>query len=350
MKRSFYRLRLPALLCAGILLISGAASARSLAADDDPIALTDEAQTVANDAIAAVLRDDMTDGEKLLALHDWLDLHTQYIHSLRGDMAAAVLTEGCGYCHGYAAALCALCRAAGLEAEKVYSADMDHAWAVVTLDGAAYHADATWDDGSEGGIGRIDHKYCLMDDGLAAMRSHYNWDPALTAPGGSYTAAPWLEAVTRVVFTDDFLYYLDDSFRLIRCSRSDWSCEVLLTMPDRWPIWGGAGYRDGVYSGLVWMEDRLWFSTPERVCSCTLTGEDLRTEYTADTTDGVLYGLDARDGTLVVCRATEPRSSSAVLLDTGIDARLAWGYTDSLPDLGVWNTLIYATLGADRLY
>ncbi|MBQ8752030.1 MAG: hypothetical protein IJZ13_02885 [Clostridia bacterium] len=102
-----------------------------------------------------------TDLEKELAIHDRLIARCVY-----DDKAAAsempdaeypfaftaygALVEGKAVCEGYARAFQLLCRRAGLPCVTVNGVDLSnntaHMWNLVTVDGAPYHVDVTWDD------------------------------------------------------------------------------------------------------------------------------------------------------------------------------------------------------------
>lgn len=289
-------------------------------------------------ALAACVEEDMTDVEKLTALHDWLCLHCDYGATLRGATAYGALVEGTAVCTGYAEALAYLAALAGLEGVSTYSADMDHAWILATLDGERYFCDCVWDDGKNAKMGLIRHLYWLFDESNAWETGHYGWDAQQSVPGGTLEQAPWAAAMTRVVFQGDFCWYIDEQFRLWRCDRGTWETELLLQRDERWPIWGveNSG-RDGLYSGLILLEDRLIFNTPYAIYSVDLDGGDMRTLLRPDTSQGVIYGIDARDGALCYSLATEPDAVVYEVVDSGISAAGAWGCAPAAstePDAG----------------
>lgn len=296
------------------------------------LALSDEemdaaAQEAAEKAVAACAAEDMTDLETLTALHDWMALHCDYGASPRSGTAYGALAEGSAVCTGYAAGYACLAAAAGLDGVSTYSAEIDHAWILATLDGTRYFSDCTWDDGKNQKLGLIRHKYFLFNEGNAAQTGHLGWDSAEFVPGGALEAVPWTAAVTRVIFDGDYAYYFDSSFRLIRCDRATWQTEVLLTLSDRWPDLDRTdGKTPEIYSGLVLLRGRLYFNTPERICYYDLAEGTVKTAVTPDTSAGCIYGVGVENGRLCYSLA---ESESAVLydvIDTGISARTAWGY------------------------
>ncbi len=299
-----------------------------LPATPPALAEPEEAGRVLYEAASTVLEQcveaDMTDLEKLTVLHDWMCLNCDYGVSPRSQTAYGAIVEGSAVCVGYAAGLAYLTDLAGLEGVYTYSAEIDHAWAIVTLDGSRYFSDCTWDDGKNAKLGLVRHDYFLFDESNAGITGHTGWDSDEAVPGGPLEGAPWVQAVTRVIFQGDWCWYIDGDFCLWRCDRDTWEAEPLLTVDETWPIWGveGSG-RDGVYSGLALIGDRLYFNTPYAICSAALDGGDMRTELTPDTSEGVLYGLDVRDGRLCYSIATEPDAVRYQVLDADFSAQEA---------------------------
>ncbi len=311
------------LLLVFVLLLAMAAPALALTEEEMDEALYEAAMA----AIASCVDEDMTDLEKLTALHDWMCLNVDYGATIRSQTAYGAIVEGSAVCTGYAAGLAYLTALAGLDGVATYSDEIDHAWILVTLDGVRYFCDCTWDDGKNAKMGLIRHTYFLFDETNASATGHVGWDSEESVPGGDLETAPWLAAMTRVIFYGEYCYYIDEDFNLWRCNRESWVAEILLTVDTGWPIWGVEGsHRSGLYSGLILMGERLYFSTPYEIVSVNLDGEDWTVELAADTTDGVIYGIDVRDGELVYSIATEPDAIFYDVLSSGIAVSGAWGY------------------------
>ncbi len=106
------------------------------------------------DQIIATLTDDMTDYEKVKALHDYVvnnadyDYEAAYAMTPPGHYASDVLLDGCGVCQAYAHALDILLHVAGFNTE--YNYGENHIWNLVEIDGRWYNIDATWDDNNDG--------------------------------------------------------------------------------------------------------------------------------------------------------------------------------------------------------
>ena len=123
-----------------------------------------------------------TEAETVVYLHDYLAAHYAYDTRALEDGkdfpnadAYTFLRDGVGICQAYALTFLALARGAGLEADFVASAAMDHAWNHVRVDGAWYHVDVTRDDPIPAlpGEEAVNHTRLLRSDGgMAALGYH----------------------------------------------------------------------------------------------------------------------------------------------------------------------------------
>lgn len=118
-----------------------------------------------------IITENMTDSEKVKAIHDYLIYHANYVNN--GDYASAekwaygaegVLLHGEGVCQSYAIAFYMMATAAGVECEYVTGVATSspgssdgHAWNRVKLDGVWYYIDCTWDDPVGGGYEGYDY-------------------------------------------------------------------------------------------------------------------------------------------------------------------------------------------------
>ena len=106
-----------------------------------------------------IIKDGMSDKEKVTAIHDYLIYHADY--TANGDLTqatqrnctvAGLVLDGSAVCSGYANTFYLFCKAAGLDCEYVRGEsvpkkdDFGHAWNRVKVDGKWYYVDCTWDD------------------------------------------------------------------------------------------------------------------------------------------------------------------------------------------------------------
>lgn len=142
----------------------------------------------------------MSDEEKVLAIHDWLVLHTVYGTSNGNDAYTAygVLVDGTGVCDGYARSIDLLLSEENIPSFEIVSTGMNHAWNMVEINGSWYHLDATWDDpqvtsasGAADLAGFVSYSNILQTDAGITATGHSGWDSSgITATSNQYVNMP----------------------------------------------------------------------------------------------------------------------------------------------------------------
>lgn len=126
----------------------------------------------------------MSEFERELVLHDRLAAHVTYtLDAPHAHDAYGALVQGAAVCEGYAEALQVLLRRAGIASVLAFGSSVNpatgqpenHAWNVVSIDGAYYHVDLTWDDQETNTY----HAYFNQSD--AVMAEDHVTDPTLWA-------------------------------------------------------------------------------------------------------------------------------------------------------------------------
>lgn len=127
---------------------------------------------VVNKILANIIRPEMSDFEKALAVHDYIVASTEYANEALelGDYgeegkATSVILNKKGVCQGYAAAYSVFLKCLDIESRFVVSTSMKHMWNQVKIDNQWYHVDTTWDDPvtPEPG-GSLNHKHFMLLD------------------------------------------------------------------------------------------------------------------------------------------------------------------------------------------
>ena len=142
------------------------------------------------------ISEDMSDEERALALHDYLNSVCKYDHegyesgtlTVPSQSAWGALVDGIAVCSGYARAYQLLCRAVGIECVYVVSEEMNHAWNVIKIDGAWYHVDTCWDDIEALAVSR-DH--FLKSDEAMAAGGYSGWDFEQVCPDLRFDGVIW---------------------------------------------------------------------------------------------------------------------------------------------------------------
>lgn len=140
-------------------------------------------------AMGTAIKEDMTDFQKELALHDYLVSHCKYSEDAKQSedsdiyRAYGALVNGDAVCNGYAEAMDILLRCVGIESEfvigRAYSTQagwVDHAWNLVNIDGNWYHLDATWDDPVPDQGDKLIHSYFNVTDDIIGQNHEWERD------------------------------------------------------------------------------------------------------------------------------------------------------------------------------
>ena len=148
---------------------------------------------------AMAVKSTWSDAEKVLYIHDFLG--ATYTYSPVGEEVYDVyglVTQRHGVCQALAGGMIALGRGWGLEVDMVVSAELDHAWNHVGVDGAFYHVDVTRDMGSA--PEQLGHDKCLLDDegmamlgyeGYTCMWAHPCHSKVFQDAQGNSLLSPW---------------------------------------------------------------------------------------------------------------------------------------------------------------
>lgn len=117
----------------------------------------------------------MNDHQRVKAIHDWIVLRLAYDVGLDRYTAYEALRTGKAVCQGYALLAYKMLNAAGLPARIVEgtTAEGDHAWNLVQVEGRWYHLDVTWDDPVPDRGGAVNYTYYLKTD--EEMRKDHAW-------------------------------------------------------------------------------------------------------------------------------------------------------------------------------
>ncbi|MBD5514777.1 MAG: hypothetical protein HDR06_09005 [Lachnospiraceae bacterium] len=252
----------------------------------------------------------MSDLEKAIVLHDYLVVNCEYdkenldagtvpseSHSIYGVFAKRIAV-----CDGYALAYKYLLKRVGIDCYMVTSDSMKHAWNMIVLGGQYYQVDVTWDDPTWDKIGRAVHTYMFRSD--SAFAEHQDWRITYGSQTVDYKAtdtrydnAFWTECDSPLVLVGDDCYYVSYDSTARQCAikkrvLADFTDGgTIIQNIDRWTDWDDdRSYWQGAYSGLFRIGDRLYYNDKSSIYSIAMDGTDKRTEFTADTSTGYIYG------------------------------------------------------------
>ena len=123
--------------------------------------------------VSETVTDDMSDIQKIKALHDKLCGMVYYdskdIMNKKNHNDASVFLNKSSVCDGYARAMNLLLHEAGIT--SCYICNFTHAWVIVTIGGHNFHVDPTWDDGDD----IIYDWFMRSDDQIVHDADHSSW-------------------------------------------------------------------------------------------------------------------------------------------------------------------------------
>lgn len=161
---------------------------------DKVLAMRQETEKKADEIISSIIRPNMGDYDKVLAVHDYIVKSSVYDEE-NADKdtvppeeydAYGVLIKGIGVCDGYTEAMKLLLDKAGIKCIIVDGSVQDrssdnkvisigHSWNIVKIEDSYYHIDITWDDGSsEGRCKEAAYIYFNVTD--EEIRKSHTWD------------------------------------------------------------------------------------------------------------------------------------------------------------------------------
>ena len=303
-------------------------------------------------AILSQVSDEMSDAEKMLAVHDYFVYEYAYDYDdyLAGTVPAdsyrsgGLFINGVGVCqayaYGYQYILCKL----GLECYVTSSSGMDHAWNIVELDGEYYHVDCTWDDPVADRLGMVRHSYFLLSDETISDASvtgqaHYGWDlqTQLECTSKTYEDEYWNDAESKVFFEGDSAYYV----RRRGVYQRDLSSgnEQLLADLGSWYVWDRPSYYVDAYSGLSVYNGDLYYNTRNELRRVSTDGEEDVLIYAPDTENGFVYGSKITGNELQYVIKQAPSEEGEILT-----APVSLG-TQEPDSIVLWDTRLEMTEG-----
>ncbi|WP_050608135.1 DUF5050 domain-containing protein [Clostridium niameyense] len=153
-----------------------------------------------------IIKPNMTEFQKEIAIHDYIVLNTNYILDTKG---LSFTSYGCivnneAVCDGYTRAMQILLNKVGIYAIRVVGfAGTDHAWNIVKINNKFYHVDATWND-SNFYKTNAHYKYLNVTD--EELSKDHVWDRT-KFPKCTDNYFKYLHKAKSVVKDNNYIYY-----------------------------------------------------------------------------------------------------------------------------------------------
>lgn len=236
--------------------------------------------------------------EVVFYLHDYLicqfsydDTHTTY--DLYG-----MLTTKTGVCQAYALLFSALCESAHIPCEVVLCFSKQHEWNLVNLYGNWYHIDLTWDETELPYLGRVPHRFFLLDDQTLRHRREetredwkdaYVWDAPHTATDPTFAHLPLDDCAGRTASQNGILYFATTK-ELFALDPRTLTVTSIFTFPKK-----DEGYP---YVTLALFEETIYFNLSSHLYRISQGGTV--SSLGSALPDGVYYyGIGVEENTLV---------------------------------------------------
>ncbi|MCH5299610.1 MAG: Ig-like domain-containing protein [Ruminococcus sp.] len=264
---------------------------------------------------------------KIRYIHDMIATTCEYDMDLYNEdyiiyTAYGALVNRNAVCEGYTLAYRYLLSKLGIETRYVLSRKMEHAWAMVKLDGNYYHVDITHDDPSYDNLGRVNHEYFLKSDRSFTLDSdHHDWISDIKASDTSYDNMWWNDINTIIFNVDGNDYYVNQYYgssiygAFIERTPDGSTC-VLARVTKRWlhkdKTNGAFWERSFVY--LAWDGEYFYYNDTGNIYRQKPDSAQAQIVYEKPASlDNDIYGLVFRaDGTMYITAKKYPDTSDEI--------------------------------------
>ena len=266
--------------------------------------------------ILSQVKPDWTPLETALYLHDYLCMHYVYDESLTRYTSYQMLTDKLGVCQAYTLLYNDLLSACGIDSDYIISAEMDHTWNTVTIDGVPYHVDITYDDPTADTLGRALHKHFLVSDQVIGSNHSFTAEEGNgTYTDTTYDHAFWREASSGFIPLDNYFYYIKQN--TIYRWRQHQTPKAVFTIPDVWFTDSTqTRYWDGCFS-VLWSDGKkLLYNTPTDIMALDPKTGTTRSIYHY-TGNGSIFGFVYEPDKLLLQVSSSPNEHGEYIAVTG---------------------------------
>lgn len=219
--------------------------------------------------IKKTITSDMSDAQKVKAIHDYIVLNCAYDYDnlLRGKIPAVsytaegVLLKKTAVCQGYAEAFKLFMDMIGIPCKMVTgsanngSGYVGHAWNIVKVSGKWYHIDVTWDDPAPDMKDHVDYAYFLIPD--KKIDDDHKWKRSSYKKCTTDNSSKFIRLIGAVSETmDEAVEALYDDYMLHKGSQSTIIVnKMLYNERFQYDLFDGLAERHGIYIyGWIYIE------------------------------------------------------------------------------------------------
>lgn len=264
----------------------------------------------ANDNFLSNIKEDWSDLEKVLYIHDTMCMAFQYdVDLYKPELSETVardiyqmFTRGRGVCQAYSQVYQYLMEKLGIECKLIASAKANHEWNAVKLDGKWYHIDVTQDDpviGIDASIaeldmaGSVNYGYFLVSDkniyDKDSHGSHYNWycldgENVVCDSDVFYDEYDFKYSATAYAPIGDDWYFsvVNNETLEIRKTADFKKSSVEFSIPAKWDSYQENSYYPGCFTGLASKGNWLFYNTDSEIMAYNVSTKAVKTLATIE--------------------------------------------------------------------
>lgn len=273
----------------------------------------------------------MTDVEKLLTIHNYMNINYDYSfedysnNGSQGHNTAMLLArDKKGMCLAFATLFNYVAMNEGIDTGFVLSYSTDgsytseyHAWNIVNVSSVPggekkwYHIDVAWDDTLSRGYGSCRLDYFLLSD--EKIRSSHEfvsggytvyYDDLFVKTGNEFDQSPWRSAASPIIILNGKWYFVsystESSISVLYEYDLYGNTNELYSFSDKWftNADSTAAYASS-YSGLGFVNGKLYFNGSKSIYSYSINSGKIKTEFTLPENDSNSIYSCYSDGTTV---------------------------------------------------
>lgn len=217
---------------------------------------------------------EMTDFEKIMTVHDYMDVHYVY-DKADTDQTYRILLDKRGVCAAYAEAFQHLMNVLGIESTVVTSDEMKHMWNLVKVGKWWYHIDVTGDDPVPDQFAYVCHEHVLLSQKAIEAMEYFGFTTANNALSIEYDKAPWRYEKCAIAVIDGVMYRKDGN------NIVDENDNIIYKKLDGgdgiWNLRKGAGIEGDVFAGICEINGVLYFNTDTGIMSYEPKTKEIKT-------------------------------------------------------------------------